>query len=161
LVETRKPVESTPAVHRFQGSAAAGKVTTLTVREESVQSQTIGILPADMPQLVTYSRTGEIPLAVRNALQRAIQLRQAVIDSDRQINERTQKANEITQEQNRIRENMKTVARSTPYYERLLAKLNEQESALEQLQRERETLGQRREVQRKELEDYLANLTVG
>jgi hypothetical protein len=161
LVDTQKPIESTIAIHRFQGGAPAGKVTTLTVKEESVQSQGIVMLSADISQLVTYSRAGEIPLAVRNALLRAIQLKQAVIDSDRQVNERTQKITEITQEQNRIRENMKTVAQSSPYYGRLLAKLNEQESAIERLQGERTELVRGRDVQRKALEDYLLNLTIG
>ena len=50
----------------------------------------------------------------------------------------------ITGEQNRIRENMKTVAPSTQYYERLLAKLNEQESSIESLQKERASLVSRR-----------------
>ena len=161
LVETQKPIESTIAVHRFQGSAVAHKVTTLTVKEESVQSQTIAILPSDIALLLTYSKAGEIPAAVRDALTRAIQLKQAVIDTERQIAERTQKVNEITQEQNRIRENMKTVTQTAQYYQRLLAKLNEQESDIERLQGERDALTRTRETQRRDLENYLANLTVG
>ena len=35
LVDTQKPLETTPAVYRFKGAAAPGKVTTLTVKEES------------------------------------------------------------------------------------------------------------------------------
>jgi hypothetical protein len=161
LVETQKPVESTVAVHRFQGNVVAGKVTALTVKEESVRSESVVLLPADISQILIYSRTGEIPAPVREALTRAVQLKQAVIDTDRQINERTARVNEITQEQNRIRENMKTVAQSAQYYERLLAKLNEQESLIERLQGERETLQQRRETQRRALEEFLATLTVG
>ncbi|MND05328.1 hypothetical protein D3C83_260450 [compost metagenome] len=56
---------------------------------------------------------------------------------------------------------MKTVSQTAQYYTRLLAKLNEQESTIERLQTERDTLTKKREVQRKELEDYLASLTVG
>jgi hypothetical protein len=161
LVETQKPIESTIAVHRFQGNAVSRKVTTLTVKEESVQSQTIAILPSDITSLLTYSRAGEIPAAVRAALTRAIELKQAVIDTERQIAERTQKVNEITQEQNRIRENMKTVTQTAAYYQRLLEKLNEQESSIERLQGERDTLTRTRETQRRDLENYLASLTVG
>jgi septal ring factor EnvC (AmiA/AmiB activator) len=50
---------------------------------------------------------------------------------------------------------------STPYYARLLAKLNDQESSIERLQRERDDLIARRDAARKQLDDYLANLQIG
>jgi hypothetical protein len=83
-----------------------------------------------------------------------------LVDVERQIAERTQSIGEITTEQNRIRENMKTVSQSTPYYDRLLTKLNEQESSIERLQKERADLIARRDVARKELSDYLGLLSV-
>jgi len=161
LVDTRKPIEATQAVYRFQGNASAGKVTVLTVKEEIVRAESMAILPADLGQLVVYSRTGEIPASVRDALAKAIQLRRAILDTERQLGERTQRINEITAEQSRIRENMKTVAQNAQYYQRLLAKLNEQESALEKLQEERDGLMKKRDAERRALEEYLANLTVG
>jgi hypothetical protein len=161
LVTTQKPIETTPAYYRFQGLAAAGKVTTLTVREELVRTESIAVLPSDVGVLLTYSRSGDIPADVRNALARAAQLKQAVVDTERQIAARTQSVTEITQEQTRMRENMKTVAPSTQYYERLLAKLNEQESSIERLQRERDDLTRSRDAQRRTLEEYVASLTIG
>ena len=161
LVTTQKPIETTPAFYRFQGPAAPGKVTTLTVREELVRTETFAVLPSDVGVLLTYSRSGEIPAEVRAALARAAQLKQAVLDTERQIAARTQGINEITQEQTRMRENMKTVAQSTQYYERLLAKLNEQESSIERLQRERDDLTRARDTQRRVLEEYVGALTVG
>jgi hypothetical protein len=165
LVDTQKPLETTPAHYRFKGTAVANKVTVLTVKEEIVQSETIMLASANLEQLVFYSRTGvggaEIPKDVRDALAKAIQLRQSIIDLDRDINVRNQRVGEITGEQNRIRENMKTVAQSTQYYDRLLAKLNEQESSIENLQKERDALMQRRDLLRRELEEYLSGLTVG
>jgi hypothetical protein len=160
LVDTQKPYETTQTLYRFQGNAPAKKVTTLTVKEELVRSEAIAMLPTDIAQLVLYSRTGEIPVAVRDALARAIQLKQAMIDTERHMAERTQQINDITTEQNRIRENMKTVGPTTQYYQRLLAKLNEQESSIERLRQERDDLTKKRETQRKELEDYLNALTV-
>ena len=161
LVDTRKPIEATQAVYRFQGNASAGKVTVLTVKEEIVRAESMAILPADLGQLVIYSRTGEIPASVRDALAKAIQLRRAILDTERQLGERTQRINEITAEQSRIRENMKTVAQNAQYYQRLLAKLNEQESALEKLQEERDGLMKKRDAERRALEEYLTNLTIG
>lgn len=42
---------------------------------------------------------------------------------------------------------MKAVSQNTPYYARLLAKLDDQESAIERLQQERDALSVRRDSQ--------------
>jgi hypothetical protein len=161
LVETLKPIETTPALYRFQGNAVAGKVSMLQIKEESVRQQTLMLLPADIGDLVTYSRTGEIPQVVRDAIAKAMQLKQAALDIETQITDRTAQISDIAGEQGRIRENMKTVEQKSQYYERLLAKLNEQESSIERLQKERDDLLAKRDVQRKALEDYIAGLTIG
>jgi hypothetical protein len=161
LVDTQKPFETTNDVYRFQGNTVTKKITTLTVREEIVQASTIALLTTDVAQLVSYSRNGDIPPAVRDAIARAVQLKQALADFERQIGERTQQIGAITTEQDRIRENMRTVGQTTQYYQRLLAKLNEQESNIERLQTERDALNTRRDAQRKALEDYVSALTLG
>ncbi len=161
LLEPIKPYESTEALYRFKGATVANKVTTLTVREEIVRTETMAMLPTDVAQLVIYSTTGEIPKPVRDAIAKAIQLKQAVQATQQQIAERTTQISAITEEQNRIRENMKTVASTTQYYQRLLEKLNEQESTIEKLQGERDAMMVRRDAQNAELTEYLNNLTIG
>src|SRR6185437_13402826 len=164
LVDTQKPFETTADLYRFKGTAVANKVTVLTVNEEVVTSETIMLASADLDQLVLYSRTGngagDIPQRVRDALGKAVQLRQSIADVEADINAHTQRVGEITAEQERIRENMKTVSQTTEYYNRLLAKLNEQESSIEGLQKERDALMARRDSLRKALHDYLNGLTV-
>ena len=162
LVDTEKPIETTETLYRFKQSIEPGKTGKLTVKEEVVNDETIAILPADIGQLDFYSKAGEIPANVRDAIGKAIALKNAMTDTQRQINERNQQVAQITQEQNRIRENMRTVNdRQSQYYNRLLTKLNEQESQIEKLQTERDELQKKYEQQRKELEDYLANMNVG
>jgi hypothetical protein len=56
---------------------------------------------------------------------------------------------------------MKTVSQNTEYYQRLLGKLNEQESSIEGLQKERDDLTTKRDGLRKQLEDYVSGLTLG
>src|SRR5262249_8975490 len=152
--------EATQSVYRFKGTAGAEKVTTLVVAEEYVAHESIAMLSADIGQLQFQSRTGEVPQAVRDAIVRAIQLKQSALDVDQQITVHSQRLSEITAEQNRIRENMKTVAQSTQYYDRLLTKLNEQETSIESLERERDGLIVRRDALRRQLEDYLNGLNV-
>jgi chromosome segregation ATPase len=133
----------------------------LTVTAQTVASQTVTLLTADTDALLTWSRTGEFPRTVREALARAATLRQALASAERDIAEGNRLIAEIEAEQGRIRENMKTVAAGTQYYDRLLAKLNEQESRIEQLQRERAAATERRDARRVEFENFIAEIAVG
>ncbi|HZN64645.1 MAG TPA: hypothetical protein VFB66_05045, partial [Tepidisphaeraceae bacterium] len=163
LVEPAKPDETTEQVYRFKGSVPAGKQSKLAVKQEIITAQQIAILPSDIGQLEFFSRTGEIPKPVREALGKAVAMKYAMVDTQRQIEQRQQRVNEVSQEQNRIRENMKTVASNarSEYYTRLLKKLDEQESTIEKLQTEIEGLQEKMRQQQKELEGYLAGLNVG
>ena len=160
LVDTPAPFETTPGLYRFKAVAPAGKVSTFTVKEELAMGSSLAILATDIPVLLQYSRTNEIPANVRDALAKAAALRQSVAEVERDINARTQRIAEITAEQTRIRENMKTVSQTTEYYQRLLGKLNEQESSIETLQKERDDLTAKRDGLRKQLEDYVNSLTL-
>lgn len=161
LVDTPTPLETTGTLYRFKETAPAGKTMTLAVKEEKVQGETIALLPADLGQLEVYSRTGRIPKDVREALVKAVQLKGAMLDTQRQLRDKQQTIADITQEQQRLRDNMSAVSPTTQYYTRLLTKLNEQETQIEQLQAEIEQLKQTYEQQRKDLETYLMNTTVG
>jgi len=160
LVDTPKPFETTASVYRFKGAAPANKVTTLVVKQELVQNETEALSNFDLPQLISYSNTGELSKAVRDALAKAIQLKQAVAALEEQEHARTQQINEITVEQARIRENMKTVAPSSQYYDRLLSKLNEQETTIERLLAERKEAAPRRAAALNAYVQYLEALDV-
>ena len=161
LVDSPKPYESTNSLLRFKLPAPAGKATSLVVKEQSVQTQTMVLFGQDLGTLLTYSRTGEIPADVRAALAKAAQFTTVLRDAEREIEQRNKQMSDISIEQNRIRENMKTVGQTTQYYQRLLAKLNEQESAIERLQKERDDSTAKRDAARRDLENYLKDLTVG
>ncbi|MCS7034202.1 MAG: hypothetical protein NZ561_09430, partial [Phycisphaerae bacterium] len=161
LVDSPKPVETTESLYRFITPVPAGRDVSLTIKEEMVAGETMAILPMDVEQILTYSRTGEIPQAVREALVKAADYKRNLNNTQREINELNQRMNAIAVEQNRIRENMRTVDNKSEYYNRLLKKLGEQESQLEQMQRTRDELTAKMEDQRNQLETYLRGLNVG
>jgi chromosome segregation ATPase len=161
LVSAQKPVETTAALYRFQGRAVAQKVTIMTVQEERITGESITLRATDPKQLLAYSSNSEIPASVRDAIARAAALSQAINDTKLQIDELNRSIAEITSEQERIRENMKTVAVSTDYYERLLGKLNQQENAIEAAQARRVTLQARLVEENRALDSYLQGLTLG
>ena len=160
LVDSPAPYESTPSVHRFRVVVPAGKKVTTTIHERWNAGETIALANFNVESLVQYTTTGQIPKAVRTALERAVEMRRNVKDLETQVAARTQRINEVTVEQSRMRENMKVVGQASQYYDRLLGKLNEQESEIERLQRDRDALGARLAAAREQLRDYLANLTV-
>ena len=161
LVDSPTPMEVTDSLYRFREAVPAGKTRTLTVKEEIVQAESIQILPADVGQLEFYSRSGEIPAEVRAGLLKTIGLKSAMVDTQRQIQQRQKELGEITLEQQRVRSNMNTVTQNSPYYTRLLTKLNDQESRIEKLQAEIERSQRTQEQQRKELETFLLSTTLG
>jgi chromosome segregation ATPase len=119
------------------------------------------MLPADTSQIIFYSNSREIPKEVRSALTKAAALKQAIVDTERLMSEKTQKISELGQDQSRARENMNTVDKKSQLYDRLVAKLGDLETQIEKLQTERDNLQKQRDGQRKEMEDYLSKLDVG
>jgi hypothetical protein len=115
----------------------------------------------DLAQLRAYAQNSPLPQEVKETLGQAAQFRWAVAETERLIRERQQQINAVVGEQARIRENLKTVPQESDYYKRLLAKLNEQETHIETIQKEVDTLQKTHEQQRKELEDFLTKLDAG
>jgi hypothetical protein len=161
LVGTQKPVETTDSTYRFQSTVAANAVTLLTVREEQVWTQSMSIVSSDLMQLEAFARGDAIPRTVRDAILKVASLKAAMSQTDRQIAEQMKQQNDIDQEQIRLRENMKTVAQNSEYYQRLLEKLNTQESLIESLQRSRAELQLKREGQQREFDAFVSAQEVG
>lgn len=161
LVEDLKPAETTDALYRFEKKLEAGKSDELKVSQQRINYQRLSMMDTQVDALLWYARHGKTSDAVKQALSKAIELRQAQADLDRQITEANQQSNAISQEQNRIRENMKTVDKNTPYYARLMKKLDEQESSIEGLQTKVKDLTTARDAKRTELETYLKGLNAG
>jgi hypothetical protein len=160
LVGSPDPMETTQTLYRFKVPTPKGEKKELKVNEENVYVQAIAILPADIGVLTAYVRTGEIPEKVRNAISEAIKRKQDMVAIERQVNDRQQQISAITQEQGRIRENMKTVDRTSQYYNRLLTKLNQQETQLESLNVEVDDLRTKLQAAQKSLEDYVNAMNV-
>jgi hypothetical protein len=159
LVQPAKPIEKTDTLYRFKESVPAGKTADLRVVEEHVNAQQIAILPADVGALDVYRKTGSIPKSVRDVLEKAIAMKNALTDTQRQIEDRRRQINDINNEQQRIRENLKTIDRNSDYATRLIKKLDDQETTIEKLQGEIEDLTKKQNTQRQDLETYLQNTT--
>lgn len=161
LVETAEPNETTDAIYRFDRPLEAGKSEDFVVKQQTTNGQALAILNADISSLGYFVKHGTTPPAVREAILKAMTLRTAQADLDRQLGERQAEIAAIDKEQSRLRENMKTVDKGSAYYTRLMKKLDEQESTIEKTRATIDDLTTQRDAKRKEFEAYVSSLSVG
>ncbi len=160
LLEPSKPAERTPAVYRFQVPVDAGKSDKLAVKEEHLLSETVALVSADLNLLVVYSRNAAIHASVRTALEKVVSMRNGLADVQRRRADTEQRINDYSQEQARIRENMRVLAQNSDLYARYVKELDQQETQIASLRDQLSKLRSDEESQRKQLDDYLANLQV-
>ncbi len=120
----------------------------------------LAIAAIDSDLMTMYLRDGAIPQSVKDALGKAVELRNEVANLERQMQANKQKLDSITSDQNRIRSNMESLDRNSELYGRLLKKLDTQETQIDELGNQNETLTEQRNAKRAELENYLAKLNV-
>jgi hypothetical protein len=161
LLDTDKPLETTDTLYRFKEIVPAKKSAKMTVKEEVTQGEAIAILPLDASALMVYVNNGEIDKSLRDALAQAANMKQAMTDTERQVAEHKQHIADYATEQNRIRENLRSVNQNSQYYNRLITKLNDQETAIEKLQMEMDDLQKQLDKQRGDYEGYVNGLTLG
>ncbi len=167
LLEPATYEEKTDNLYRFRVPIKADTTGQLVVREEQPDGQVIALLNADVGNFAGYASSGEIPQKVRDALAKAIELKNALNDAQRRMQVLEQELAQIKQGQTRLRENLKTVDQSSQLGRRYLEKLNSEEDRIDQLEgkpgqpglieQARQTVEQRQ----KALEDYIRDLNIG
>ncbi|MFI5381176.1 MAG: DUF4139 domain-containing protein [Tepidisphaerales bacterium] len=161
LVQPEKAMETTDRLYRFKTVVPAGKTGTFTVKEEIVQGEQFQLLSADVGTVEFYSKAGEIPPAVKEALITAAKMRQKLVEIQRGIDKARNEIAAITQDQTRIRENIKSLPDKSALRTRLMEKLDQQETQLDALLKSIDQGQKDLEKSRKDLEDYLNGLNVG
>jgi hypothetical protein len=160
LAEPKEPTERTRDMYRFSVSVDPGKSATLRVKETLPIQESILLMESGIDQIVHYQRAKEVSPQVKDALQRVAQLRSALDDIRTQRTRLDQRTTEITAEHARIRENMQRLQQNSDLYNRYVKKLDQQETELEKLRKDIESLKSREDEQRRELQNYVMNLDI-
>lgn len=161
LLEPAQAAERTDTVYRFDLPVAAGESKTLKVREEHLDYEDYALLDTDLNTLVVYSREGQVSDAVKQALSQVIADRRRIADTEAKIDQIKGQLSAISEGQDRIRQNMKALDHSSALYKRYVSELNDQETRIDNLQSQEDTLQNQLSQQRQELSDYVAHLNVG
>jgi len=160
LAELKEPTERTRDLYRFSVSVDPGKSATLRVKETLPIQESILLMESGIEQIAHYQQAKEVSQKVKEALQRVVQLRSKLDDARAQRTRLDQRTAEITAEHARIRENMQRLQQNSDLYTRYVKKLDQQETELEKLRKEIETLKNTEEEHRRELQSFVINLDV-
>jgi hypothetical protein len=160
LIRPEKALEETQSLYRFELPVAPGKKETLSVVQERVESQKIGITSFDLPTLTTYFKDGKVSSKVLDTMKEVGKRQSQINDSQRQIADLDKQTAEISADQARIRQNMAGIDKSSQLYTRYMAKLTDQESKLEDLTDRKAKAQQELLKLQNDLNEYLRTLNV-
>lgn len=160
LVEPKEATERTRDQYRFSVPVDAGKTATLRVKETLPVQESILLMDGGLDQIAYYQQAKEVSSKVKEALQRVVHLRGKLDDTRAHRTRLEQRIGEITAEHHRIRENMQRLQQNSDLYNRYVKKLDGQETELEKLRKDIESLKGTEEEQRKDLQNYVMTLDV-
>jgi len=160
LAEPKESTERTRDLYRFSVAVDPGESAMLRVKETLPIQETILLMESGINQIVYYQQAKEVSQKVKEALQRVVQLRSKLDDARAQRTRLDQRTAEITVEHARIRENMHRLQQNSDLYNRYVKKLDQQETDLDKLRKEIESLKNTEEEHRRELQNYVMNLDV-
>ncbi|HTU18862.1 MAG TPA: DUF4139 domain-containing protein [Gemmataceae bacterium] len=159
LVSTDKPLETAGDVYRFQVKVAPGKTAKQVVAEERIMQQTVQLTNLNDDSIRHFIQQTITSDKVKAGLQKAMQLRWAMQQTQREIAELERQLNTIRNDQPRLRSNLKELPQTSEAYKRIVKKFNDQETQIEQYQADIKKLQGVEHRQKKAFENFLAGFT--
>jgi hypothetical protein len=160
ITSKQKPVETARDVYRFEVKLPAGKSAQEIITEDFDQVTQIALTNSD-DQSVRYLLTLPVPSPkVREALEKSLAYKAKLSATQMDLQQQEKQLKTITDDQSRVRANLKEMPPTAAAYKRYLEKFDTQESEIEKFQTQIKKLQDTEVAQRKEYENYLANLTL-
>jgi hypothetical protein len=160
LVDTDKPAETAADFYRFEVKVPAGKDGKLVVTEERVLASNVALSNLDDNNIRVFLSSPVTSAKVKTALENAMKLRWETAKTQREIAEQERQLKVIVDDQTRLRANLKEMPSTAAAYKRYLEKFDVQETQIETFQKEIKRLQGVEHSQKKEFDDFLANLNV-
>jgi hypothetical protein len=143
---------------RIPVQVAAGTEATVDVMIERPVVQTLSLSSASPDQIKVFLRNAEIDQGLRDALGRLVSLQRSVAAAQKRVDDVANRRSSLVTDQGRLRDNLRATPSGSDLYKRYLAKLAEQENAIEALDKERVNAEQALDTARQALTDYIAKL---
>lgn len=158
LVAPAGEVETTDLVYRLPLAVPAGGAATLEVALELPRDQVMQLVNMGSDQILWFADNGEVPQEMRAVFRRIAELRAAVEETGRALDEANRQRGVILEEQDRLRRNLESVPSGSDLASRYLTKLAEQEDLIEEQLDRIDTLEAQREERRRALQDFIAGI---
>ncbi|MDR2965276.1 MAG: DUF4139 domain-containing protein [Treponema sp.] len=152
--------EETTTAYRFTVNLPGSRETVFTVVEQRPMSERITLLSQRPESILSYSTNQEIPQRVRTALQRAVELRQAVDTANNNIRNIESDRNRQIAEQDRIRRNLEAVGNQSAQGQEYLRRLTALDTEIDELTRNLERANTNARTAQTAYENYLNGLNL-
>jgi hypothetical protein len=152
--------EQTATMYRFNMSLPANRETSLTVNERRPVSERITLLSLRPEAFLSYTTNQEIPPRVRQALQRAVELRQAADTADREVRDIEARRTRLIADQDRIRRNLEAAGSQTQQGQEYLRRLASMDSEIDAVTPILERAQTNARTAQQAYENYLSNLNL-
>jgi hypothetical protein len=163
LVEPKKAKEQTAdeaGWMRFEVKVDRKGKATHRVVQQQVTTEAVWVMHVNSDSLGVYAQSGKLSPKVREAWEKAQQLQANINAANAEAQRIETEKGEITNDQNRIRQNMQTIDRASDLYQRLMTKLSQQETRMEELTKATADARTKVAAAEKALDDYLGSLNL-
>jgi mono/diheme cytochrome c family protein len=160
LITPAKAPSQSQTYYRFEMNVPADATKTFPVVEERKVVEEIILTNANDQTLVFLQRNSSASPAMKEALQKAIDLKVKQAKTQADIAQLEGKIKVISQDQSRQRDNMKVIPQTDPVYKKYLDKFLKQEEQIDQLRAQIEQMQVTANQQRQTYENYVLNLTI-
>ena len=160
---TRKPDITTAKYYRFRLVLEPHQKLEFPVIERQEQMESYSLSTFNRTQLELFIARKYIDEQTRAALERIIDLKNKVAAADARLLEINKEATEIAQDQQRLRDNIKALtstAEAKQLITRYVSKANDQETRIEQIEKDRRVIIEDRSRLQAELESAIRGLSI-
>jgi hypothetical protein len=160
LTSKEQPAERARDVYRFEAKLPAGQTASQTVIEERDLTNDVVLSNTDDNSIRVFIQSDAASPKVKEALRQALELKGKADRTRQDLAHAGQQLADIERDQTRIRANLKETPPTAEAYKKYLAKLDSQETEVDNLRTRIKKLQDDELTQRKEYENFLAALDV-
>jgi len=152
--------ETTASSYRFTTNLPSNRETIFQVSEQRPLTESITLLPLRIETLINYTTNQEIPSNVREALQRAIELKRAADTADAEVKDIDTQRERLISDQDRIRRNLEAAGNQTQQGQEYLRRLVSLDSEIDSARSRLNEANNKARAARTAYENYLNALNI-
>ena len=160
LVTPESYDEKTLGAYRFRLELPATREIKFICREEMPDLSTVTLSNLDMRDFFSYATNGQIPKNVRQALGKAIELKNEAVEIRKEIKKMIKERDRVISDQERLRKNLEAAGNTSPQGKMYLARLAAMDTEIDTLEEKIRKTEQTAEKSDRNYRGYLESLII-